>query len=356
MLFATLPLQACDIPDEYGMIRLDSASEESEALKHFRFRYVPPLGYFPSPFTLWDGYDERTLNYPYYRPTAKTERQQTYMLEWAEKSEDYYFVYLDDTYEMFFSEGTKTSLTGGHWIPCAQYCSFFDSYDEKYVDGKRLCVLQWDEAFHLLTCYKSSSLSGIPLHRDGSTLVFAAKRKEIKVLENISSNTVVSHSLYLYSRVGLCFDNEECKPVETKVRMEDDAAEGLHFHFNEYLPFTSDDMFDAKGKMIVADKLRFEELNSVGLYDFLMIGHRQQLLEIDGKECFRIRTGSVKNDGTITSLLDDVLKEGIYDVFGETKSFIRSLVVKEEQFDKYIFSYLDFNRLKSFIAERAALD
>ena len=212
---------------EYGMVEIKSGPVRDALVNYtFNTRQLPLGGYGGLPYYyLWDGYGEYQINYggaP--RTIPKEERLHTYHLDWGELSHEYYFVYMTDSvlkgaktsdgYEFLSEEAMQQLIRrAGDVMSAMTMCNFAETLDSRFIDGKYLCqhnnyVLERDD----LTVYQSNSLEKIPLHLLNKTMVFAARKKKLTILEDLSASKTLNRSIDLYCRIGLSFGVDRSHP------------------------------------------------------------------------------------------------------------------------------------------------
>ena len=286
---------------------------------------------------LWDGYASADVN------KSLEVRYYTYLTEYKACDEKYYLLYLKtNALPKYEDEGLNYEDMRSH----DPYNYHFSSYaSEEIIDGKYLNAfkLASDKDYSELKMYVVDDISNIKFKVDDYQLIFAAKKKDATIKENVSLAKAINKDITLYVKYDLIFNDFNVSPsYYTFKTSEADNQKKLN------------EAFAVTGEVLEAFPIEYEDKTCVYVPNFgLNIYknfHRLEVLEEDGSKYLLLPRYEVNDNKDLLSLdYEAFLNE---DIYGNYKELFKDSFVKatSEVSNGYIMGLYDYDKVSSIIS------
>lgn len=265
---------------------------------------------------LWRGYDNDRYNGCY---GSKTKRLSTYLSEYGEDENDIILAYLKNDDIAKYQEYLSNEKT-------ADYNNMFsEPNDTSKIDGKYLYAYQRDEDKGDALLFACENISDICLSFDDYTLAFAAKRKPVKIKEDITSGIKYENkTIYAYHQIRLEFGGLWKKPS----LMEDDYAAMIMDYSASYVGERLDAYATtyADSKALYSPLLGMETVSTT----FMNFYCNAEIVTVDSKRCVSLpHYSDYGTEHQVDLLSSSTSINFLNDVYFEAREDFKNALVKD---------------------------
>ena len=192
---------------------LEQVKDEELINKLFEYNYYYQYSLWENPpyRLLWDGELNKDNYYDGYYVEEGDRVFFTYLIEYQQKDEGYYLLYLNKDLAKEYREIVK-----GYSEQFTDFSNLCFSYYNKYIiiDGKySYCHYRESGSLESIKVLKAKTLDEVKLYLDDYQLVFCAESKKAIIKENLSTGEIINNEMTIFKRCFIEFDKNGKNPI-----------------------------------------------------------------------------------------------------------------------------------------------
>ena len=262
----------------------------------------------------------------------------TYLIEYQQKDEGYYVVYLDKS---LIKEYRRKEISNDELYQHTEIEYFTYYSQEKIIDGKYLKLFNKSERdLSLLKVFKVKDLDEIKMNIDNYQLVYCAESKKSLIKENLSTGEIINNEMTIFKRFFIKNDKEEIIDINNNYRINNMIED-----------------FEYVGEQIELHRINYND----NKYDYII--KNQSYKDTTGYASAKlIEMDSVKyiilpryyGNEKIDLLMEEDKLDYYNDVFGKYKKEFLSTYYKDytDIIDGYFTGLYEYDKVKEIIKEK----